>query len=147
MKSPSIFLAFFVLAVPFLAFGQQNQRSLTPEQLAAQRHGDLDNFDNYQLRFEAAYEENDLQSMDDIRAELVKIMVREVTVVQKIFLDDPANEQKHQLFLNQHELFNDFTGQQTFTEKDLPENLKTAPFLTQLHSFREGMAKATQNGN
>lgn len=42
------------------------------------RKAEIANFKNYVFRFETAWAENDLQSMSDIRAELVKLMEKEI---------------------------------------------------------------------
>ena len=144
MKSPSIFLAIFVLLVPFLTFAQQTQRTSTPEQVLGLHQGRLTEFENYTHRFEVAYQENDLQSMGDIRVELVKIMVNELKANQKVHHENPSDEHASTLFKNQKQLLTDFAAEKIYTLNDLPENLKIAPFLTTLNTFREEMTGAIQ---
>ncbi len=144
MKAQSILLAIFVLTTPFMAFTQEKQRELMPEQQIDLRRGTLENFDNYLLRLEAAFQENELQSMEDIRTELVKIMAGEIKSTQKTFHENPLNQQASGLFKSQSQRLNDFTAQQFYTLKDQPENQKTAPFFTTLNHFRQGITEAIQ---
>lgn len=97
MKMLNAICFLFLLAMPILTFAQQTTqptapqpvRTPSPEELAEMRKAEIANFKNYVFRFETAWAENDLQSMSDIRAELVKLMEKEIKQTEEKAL---ANE-------------------------------------------------------
>ena len=139
MKSPSIFAVFFVLFVPFLAFGQQPQRISTEQQALELHRGRLADLENYTTRFETAYLENDLESLGDIQMELVKIMRDEIKASIKAQKGAEENRRAAARIQIQKWLIQNFPFDKLFTEKDNPQKEKTPPFLSMLYSFRYEM--------
>lgn len=99
MKLTSIAFLIFCLASPFLSSAQQNSTSRTPapEETLDQQRGELSGFNNLLFRYQAASEEGELQSMEDIRQEVLKMMDREIEqhralAAAKAKADKPADD-------------------------------------------------------
>lgn len=136
MNSPKFVLAIFVLALPFFLTAQQAQRSKAPEEILDMHRGELVKFDTYLLRFEAAYEENELQSMEDIRLELLKIMEAEVAQLEQKPVAGKATPNRLD---QQKSLLKQFKGEKLNAGRSKSENADDPAFLRQLNRFREQM--------
>mgnify|MGYP007002410443 CR=1 FL=1 len=136
MKAQSIVAVFLIMLLPVLSFAQQNQRELTPEQLLEARRGELANFDNYTYRYLVAAQEGDLQSMEDIRAEMLKIMESETANFEKQRLADGKERME--------KLRSVAAGFKT-AQLELPKNSTELPAsLDFIHQYRELVLAALQ---
>lgn len=139
MKVSSILIAVIVLAFPFYSSAQQKERALTPEEILAVQQGELAEFDNLAYRFEVAFGENELESMEDIRTEMLKMMEKEVAQLEiryaaaepvKSRLERLDQQKKHIAFFSNYKIAD---RQTDLNQNERPE------LLDRIDQFREQM--------
>lgn len=139
MKKSSILIAVFVLATPFFTLAQQKERALAPEEILAIQQGELAEFDNLAYRFEVAYGENELESMEDIRTEMLKIMEKEIAQLEKRYAEGkPAKTQLERLEMQKNHL--SFFKSHKISDRKADLKTEERPVLLEhLDQFREQM--------
>lgn len=123
MKAPSFILSIFAIALPFFLQSQENSasnaRTLPEAEILTAQWSEIEHFDYLLERFNAAWEEHEMQSMEDIRTEMLKGMDIELKQFNQRFTakeKTPARANRGKTMLQQVEMFRQYDFKKLFAE-------------------------------
>lgn len=123
MKAPSFVSFIFAIAFPFLLQAQENNaysaRTLPEADMLSAEWSRIEHFDYLIERFTAAWEEHEMQSLEDIRTEMLKDMEFEVKKVNLHYngsAKSPARANREKTMRQQVETFREYDFKKLFAE-------------------------------